>query len=113
MPFEAVVFGSPKTKGETTLPETIACGDLDGDVYLICWSKRVVGYIDAGLSMFSIATFVTTVVTSSGYLPRLSWVNGNHTRQDSCRRSLGQYLLRHATWKRMVHTLLLTAFGNF
>jgi hypothetical protein len=47
LPFGAVVFGNQKTKGETTLPETIACGDLDGDVYLICWSKTVVKYIEA------------------------------------------------------------------
>jgi hypothetical protein len=45
--FGEVVFGNLKTKGETTLPETIACGDLDGDVYLIYWNKTVVGYIEA------------------------------------------------------------------
>jgi hypothetical protein len=42
-----LIIGNPKKKGETTLPETISCGDLDGDVYLICWSKTVVGYIEA------------------------------------------------------------------
>jgi hypothetical protein len=47
LPFGAIVLGNPKKKGKTTLPETIACGDLDGDVYLICWSKTVVGYITA------------------------------------------------------------------
>jgi hypothetical protein len=32
MPFGAVMFGNPNTKGETTLPEAIACGYLDGRV---------------------------------------------------------------------------------
>jgi hypothetical protein len=57
LPFGAVVFGNPNTKGKTTLPETIASGELDGDVYSICWSKTVVRYIEATNKNLSVHVF--------------------------------------------------------
>jgi hypothetical protein len=47
LPFGAVIFGNPIKESEPTLPETIADGDLDGDLYLICWSKNIVSRIEA------------------------------------------------------------------
>ena len=34
--FGALIFGNPRS-GQKPLPEVIAAGDLDGDLYFICW----------------------------------------------------------------------------
>ncbi|KAL3827116.1 hypothetical protein ACHAXA_002351 [Cyclostephanos tholiformis] len=42
--FGAVIFGDPK-QGDRSLPELIADGDLDGDLYFVCWDETVVSQI--------------------------------------------------------------------
>jgi hypothetical protein len=42
--FGAVIFGNPKT-GDRPLPELIAGGDLDGDLYFTCWDETIVSQI--------------------------------------------------------------------
>ncbi|KAL3778522.1 hypothetical protein ACHAW5_005648 [Stephanodiscus triporus] len=42
--FGAVIFGNPKT-GNRPLPELIAGGDLDGDLYFTCWDETIVSQI--------------------------------------------------------------------
>jgi len=42
LPFGAIIFGNPSRCEEMTLPESIAGGDLDGDLYFICWNKCIV-----------------------------------------------------------------------
>mmetsp|Transcript_19622 Transcript_19622/g.40030 ORF Transcript_19622/g.40030 Transcript_19622/m.40030 type:complete len:128 (-) Transcript_19622:1694-2077(-) len=44
--FGAVVFGNPE-KGHRPLPEIIANGDLDGDIYFVCWDTVILSYIKA------------------------------------------------------------------
>jgi RNA-dependent RNA polymerase len=36
LPFGSVIFSRPRA-GSMSMPERIASGDLDGDLYLICW----------------------------------------------------------------------------
>jgi len=43
--FGVVVFGNPLL-GCIPLPQTIAGGDLDGDLYFICWNKAILISID-------------------------------------------------------------------
>jgi hypothetical protein len=38
LPFGAIIFSNPRP-GERPLPELVASGDLDGDLYLICWNE--------------------------------------------------------------------------
>ncbi len=42
--FGAIIFGNPK-KGQRPLPETIANGDLDGDIYFVCWDEVILSHI--------------------------------------------------------------------
>jgi hypothetical protein len=39
--FGGVVFGDP-LPGHVPLPSLIAGGDLDGDLYVVCWDKKIV-----------------------------------------------------------------------
>jgi len=43
-PFGSIIFASPN-KGMTPLPNQIASGDLDGDLYFCCWNKEVLNAI--------------------------------------------------------------------
>ena len=45
LPFGAVIFPLCKKVGEKSLPETIAAGDLDGDLYLLCWDQAILSCI--------------------------------------------------------------------
>ena len=38
--FGALIFGDPRP-GDRSLPELIAGGDLDGDLYFVCWDKTI------------------------------------------------------------------------
>ncbi|KAL3935529.1 MAG: hypothetical protein SGBAC_008972 [Bacillariaceae sp.] len=44
--FGAIIFSNPRP-GMMSIPERIANGDLDGDLYLICWDKEVVDTMTA------------------------------------------------------------------
>jgi hypothetical protein len=44
--FGALVFANPRM-GQRPLPELIADGDLDGDLYFICWERNLLSHIDA------------------------------------------------------------------
>jgi hypothetical protein len=46
LPFGSIMFGNPMP-GERPLPELIASGDLDGDLYFICWNKTILSHIRA------------------------------------------------------------------
>jgi hypothetical protein len=39
--FGALIFGNPRP-GDRAMPELIAGGDLDGDLYFVCWDKAIV-----------------------------------------------------------------------
>ncbi|KAL7550661.1 hypothetical protein ACHAWF_013880 [Thalassiosira exigua] len=42
--FGAIIFANPK-RGQRPLPELIAGGDLDGDLYWICWEETILSQI--------------------------------------------------------------------
>jgi len=42
--FGALIFGNPR-RGERPLPELIAAGDLDGDLYFVCWDEKILSHI--------------------------------------------------------------------
>ncbi|CAJ1959026.1 unnamed protein product [Cylindrotheca closterium] len=44
--FGVVIFSNPR-EGMKSIPERIANGDLDGDLYLVCWDKEVVNSLTA------------------------------------------------------------------
>jgi hypothetical protein len=44
LPFGTIIFSRPQP-GRMSMPERIACGDLDGDRYLICWDRAVLSYM--------------------------------------------------------------------
>ena len=39
--FGCILFANPKNSSVRPLPETIAGGDLDGDLYFICWDSVI------------------------------------------------------------------------
>ena len=43
--FGAIIFANPK-EGQRPLPEIIADGDLDGDLYFVCWDKKLLACIN-------------------------------------------------------------------
>jgi hypothetical protein len=45
-PFGCIIYANPKA-GETPMPVLIADGDLDGDLYFICWNERILRQIQA------------------------------------------------------------------
>jgi hypothetical protein len=45
LPFGAVIFPLCQSPNETPLPETIAAGDLDGDLYFSCWDTNILSYL--------------------------------------------------------------------
>ena len=45
LPFGAVVFSTAGEEGDVPLASTIADGDLDGDLYLVCWEPTILGHI--------------------------------------------------------------------
>jgi RNA dependent RNA polymerase len=42
--FGGIMFGNPAA-GEKTLPARIAKGDLDGDLYFVCWNKDILSHV--------------------------------------------------------------------
>mmetsp|Transcript_63294 Transcript_63294/g.74096 ORF Transcript_63294/g.74096 Transcript_63294/m.74096 type:complete len:445 (+) Transcript_63294:2-1336(+) len=42
MHFGLIMFASPLDQGDMSLPEQIACGDLDGDTYFVCWNSEII-----------------------------------------------------------------------
>lgn len=42
--FGTIIFAN-STEGRCSLPETIANGDLDGDLYFVCWNDDIVGNV--------------------------------------------------------------------
>jgi len=44
LPFGAIIFSSP-SKGLPSLPSQIASGDLDGDLYFVCWDRELLRYM--------------------------------------------------------------------
>jgi ribosomal protein L24 len=42
--FGCVIFGAPSEQGEA-IPETIASGDLDGDLYFVCWDEGILSHV--------------------------------------------------------------------
>ena len=43
--FGTVIFSNPR-KGMMFMPERIAKGDLDGDLYFVCWDENVLNHIE-------------------------------------------------------------------
>jgi hypothetical protein len=64
LPFGAVIFANP-ADGEKPLPEAIAAGDLDGDLYFVCWNKTILRHIVPSQS-------IEDAVTSTDCLPKLA-----------------------------------------
>ena len=44
--FGALIFANPKS-GDRPMPELIADGDLDGDLYFVCWNKTILAAINS------------------------------------------------------------------
>ena len=44
--FGCVIFSNPR-KGQMSMPERIADGDLDGDWYVVCWDQKLLSYMKA------------------------------------------------------------------
>jgi hypothetical protein len=44
--FGCIIFSNPR-KGMMSMPERIAGGDLDGDLYLVCWDENILSYMNA------------------------------------------------------------------
>jgi RNA dependent RNA polymerase len=44
--FGCIIFANPRP-GQKSMPERIAKGDLDGDLYLVCWDEQVLSFIQA------------------------------------------------------------------
>jgi RNA dependent RNA polymerase len=45
LPFGSIIFSRPRA-GSMSMPERIASGDLDGDLYLICWDTVIVSQMN-------------------------------------------------------------------
>jgi len=43
--FGSIIFSRPNV-GKMSMPEHIACGDLDGDLYLICWDPILLSHMN-------------------------------------------------------------------
>ena len=46
IPFGTIIFSNPRP-GQKSIPERIANGDLDGDLYLVCWDKQILSCMTA------------------------------------------------------------------
>jgi RNA dependent RNA polymerase len=46
-PFGGIIFAYPKKRGIRPIPEYIANGDLDGDLYFTCWDRTILQEIQA------------------------------------------------------------------
>ena len=46
LPFGAVLFANP-TPGMKSLPPSVADGDLDGDLYFVCWDTTILSFLMA------------------------------------------------------------------
>lgn len=46
LPFGCIVFSNPRP-GRMSIPERIASGDLDGDLYLVCWDEVILKHMHA------------------------------------------------------------------
>lgn len=44
LPFGQIIFSIPKSKDKVSLPQMLG-GDLDGDLYFICWNKHLLDQI--------------------------------------------------------------------
>lgn len=44
LPFGQIIFSTPKTKNSVSLPQSLG-GDLDGDLYFICWNKSIIDHM--------------------------------------------------------------------
>jgi transcription antitermination factor NusG len=48
--FGVVIFGNP-SPGCVPLPQTVANGDLDGDLYFVCWNEAILSSIDTSFDL--------------------------------------------------------------
>lgn len=46
LPFGCIIFSNPR-EGRMSVPERIANGDLDGDLYLVCWDETILSQMEA------------------------------------------------------------------
>lgn len=62
--FGAVIFPRCQSSSELSLPETIASGDLDGDLYFTCWDANILSCLlkaDDGVRWGGVQLFGVTV----------------------------------------------------
>jgi ribosomal protein L24 len=50
LPFGGIVFADPRP-GCVPMPQLIANGDLDGDLYFVCWNQQILQCVDASLDL--------------------------------------------------------------
>jgi hypothetical protein len=62
--FGVVIFPLSQSSSEVSLPETIASGDLDGDLYFTCWDSHIISCLlkaDDGVRWGDVQLFDVTV----------------------------------------------------
>jgi hypothetical protein len=96
--FGIVIFARPPD-GTKPLPETIAAGDLDGDLYLVCWDDEIISLINPAATE-PIATYEEVETDDDDPLLKVSYLQTDEDGK-SCevwvREKVGdQYIVSYA-----------------
>jgi hypothetical protein len=70
--FGGVIFANPKP-GMMSIPEQIAKGDLDGDLYLVCWDGEILSHLEATPIRDDIPVEEDTISTAATFEPDPDW----------------------------------------
>jgi RNA dependent RNA polymerase len=74
LPFGGILFGNPASACDDPLPCQIANGDLDGDLYFVCWNKEVVSHCLAVRSVGVSSSARTVAVTAATPVGNPNWL---------------------------------------
>jgi RNA dependent RNA polymerase/KOW motif len=74
LPFGGILFGNPASPSQEPLPCQIANGDLDGDLYFVCWNEEVVSLCRAVRSVGVAPTTRTNVTAGASPVVNPDWL---------------------------------------
>jgi hypothetical protein len=88
-PFGSIIFSNPEP-GKVAMPVLIGDGDLDGDLYFICWNRAILDHINADPMDQKQAPAERSILVS--YSPE--WISAAHQKMLNPKRilSLGQVI---------------------
>jgi RNA dependent RNA polymerase len=100
--FGGIIFGNP-LPGQPPMPNMIAVGDLDGDLYFVCWHRRILSHVCAlkGLPPCEVAEVVEYEFQTTISLVSHEWLRNAQDAMRSIRTLVEKHAMIGILFKRM------------